>query len=648
MAGHSPAGAPTRRPGPPPRTRELAALLGLAAVLAGFVVWRAGTADDEPGAPAAPAAAGLPEGGAGAEQAVVSMLASASLEPEQAGGARAEAPLAASGRVVDLAGHPVAYARIGRRPAPGALGVALATSLADGTFHLATDPSRDPGEQFVGLDPEWETVRPALASARGRLTIVLARPASIGGRVVLADGTPVVDALLVLDCSVPPVVDEATAQRRWVAMSGTDGAFTFPRAPVGPAVELMTTRFGMRTDRRRLLEPAAELLIQLEAEGDATPRRGLVLGPTGEPVAGAVARLGSASATSDAAGEFELPAWAGAVDQEELYLVVTATGHAPSRTAVASEWAGNQPLVVRLEPPRSIRGRVFDAAGRPAADWQVALGDPTAVDPTFPAAGQVEQQVGGDRVNTDADGRFELVGLLARPYSLEAWDLAGKATARCREVEPGPREIELRAGASGECTVQGVVLDPTGRPIAGALVGEERPGFGVPNGPEGLRSDGRTNTDRLGRFNLRVRGAALHLMVLAAGYGAARLAIDPARGAVPPCTVRLTRSRVVRITSNGAADGLEIVFGAAADGGSVMPPGAVGTGDGQPATASTAMLPATATTLVVSRYGRRSLRLPIRAAAAELDLVWNGFGAPLPGRPEPSLPPPVLGTDVTR
>jgi len=205
---------------------------------------------------------------------------------------------------------------------------------------------------------------------------------------------------------------------------------------------------------------------------------GLVVDESGAPVAHADVWLttghtdwqgGSVVATADAAGVFHLfhvPA--------SQSLGALAAGHAPSALVDLDTLdTALTPVKVQLqlaEAGGGLRGRVFDPAGAPVPGAWVSAGKPVAYFPNRDrGAGEVETWTPRS-VRCDDEGRFRIDGLglgavplaaHAEPYSIWNGTATVVAGAPARELE-----IHLRHGF----TVEGIVRDRAGMPVAGAVL----------------------------------------------------------------------------------------------------------------------------------------------------------------------------------
>jgi protocatechuate 3,4-dioxygenase beta subunit len=212
---------------------------------------------------------------------------------------------------------------------------------------------------------------------------------------------------------------------------------------------------------------------------------GTVKGPDGKPVENALVVAEPAqpgmhapalSARTDAKGAFRI-----VLKRPGLQNVqVEAKGLAP--------WKGKKvepgaPLAVVLDKGLAIEGVVRDGgSGAPVPGARVSTGIGTGL-PWEPESGTVATR-------TDAKGRYRLEGLPRGLLEISA-RAPGYARARRRNVRAGATaDLSLFPGAS----LYGFVLDPYGRPVAGAVVRAEAEYTGA--GQEGER------TDATGRFEL--------------------------------------------------------------------------------------------------------------------------------------------------
>lgn len=170
----------------------------------------------------------------------------------------------------------------------------------------------------------------------------------------------------------------------------------------------------------------------------------------GEPVPAALVRRdGRVVARTGPEGGVEITA------PQEAPLIVEGRDGSQARVTVP---APGQTAAVRLQPPRTIAGRVVGAVSRqPVAGALVWVGRP----PVAPM------------VRTGADGAFRVAVPAGEEPFLEA-AAAGHIPLAARAVKPGEREpVELALEPSA--TLSGIVVDGAGRAVAGARILSDPP-----------------------------------------------------------------------------------------------------------------------------------------------------------------------------
>lgn len=580
----------------PQRPRLLAALAAFAAVVVALLAAEpfaiaAAPMPSETGAAATSATGEAPVASAGAP----TMETRDAVSPVGPAGADS-ASTTTRGRVVDLAGTGLTGITIGHE---GPAGVAqVAVSGRGGEFAC---PRPAPGTSLVACDERWETVVAARVDDAASLVVVIAPRVAFAGQVIDSDGRPIEGALLSID--VPTLDEQAPGAPvpQWLAFSDHDGAFSFRAAPGAATARLRTQHPGHRADERPA--PAAERFVSivLAALPVAEPVRGTVFGPDGAPLANARLRMGSAFATSDGNGGFAVNA---AREPLGTPLFVFAAGCTPVAVDDPRPRDGRRPppLVVSLPAAIALHGRLVDAEARPLPKWTVVLVDPTPTDPRRPHTACVEGELGALRVVSDDDGRFTIGGVFARRYTVEAWDRRGERGLRA-EIAPADGQVTLVANERETTTLRGVVVDGDGQPVAGVVVGEQRPGTAA-EGTLAMRFDQRATTGADGRFELPLRGAALQLVVDGATIVPSCVPLSAATGDAP-LRLEVVRRRELRI----AGAGLEGVALEPVD------------EQGRPlqacaATPATIGLPTTARGVVVHRRGVRIGELPLATPGA--------------------------------
>ncbi|MCA9316861.1 MAG: carboxypeptidase regulatory-like domain-containing protein, partial [Planctomycetes bacterium] len=278
----------------------------------------------------------------------------------------------------------------------------------------------------------------------------------------------------------------------------------------GPVVVLLYVNSAPRLDRSAqdgVLDHAAAYLRDAESarklppptpvefEGQAELIGVRVEAPDGSPVSSArfVVRLdrGSGSSTSL---QFSLPKGAGQVPVSRRLptKVFVFDARGPDGEGMAVRPAGPFPigpeqaeLVIRLQPSRTISGRVLSAAGEAVEGIRV---EATLVRPDR-SHNQAEAPSAPDpmRVWSDVlpesyaqatvlpDGSFKLVGLVEGPHRLRILRGEELASPELLEVEAGSADVVLRVRATPDFRLK--ITDPHGAPVAMASVNVSTEGF---------------------------------------------------------------------------------------------------------------------------------------------------------------------------
>jgi protocatechuate 3,4-dioxygenase beta subunit len=234
-----------------------------------------------------------------------------------------------------------------------------------------------------------------------------------------------------------------------------------------PGYNAQCVPLGVAADRERTVRLVRGIVIS-----------GRVIGPDGEPVAGA--RVSAHVAFSepreeetrtDESGAFRLTGLQEYASRAGNRIRVAADGFAPAAHRVLGLKAGDEKhgVEIRLAKGAALTGRVTDEHGSPVSEARVLLRSPPL--PWF------------ERY-TDSAGRFAFTNVTPGTYDLHLVDRGFMQRHRFSSRQPtcvrglilssGDRrheEIILRAGA----VVAGRVTDTDGRPVPGAVVKAEFP-----------------------------------------------------------------------------------------------------------------------------------------------------------------------------
>jgi hypothetical protein len=385
----------------------------------------------------------------------------------------------------------------------------------------------------AGASPD---AAPAASTAEGsgERAVTLSLPGRLSGQVLRGDDRTPLAGALVWGVGADGLATAPVATDR-------GGGFALPLEP--GAVLLSAEAAGFRGERLRTrFEPAGaggegEMVLALEP---AATLWGHVRDAAGHGVAAAAvsfhpseprSRWDATTTESAADGSFRLSALPAA---SAGCVTARHDRFAPETVCVETPAAGRapQPLELRLATGGRLRGRLVDANGVAVAGANVRV-DRLPDDLRSPA---LLGSRASDRreVVSAADGGFELDRLPPgrKQLAVEAagfapLELVAELPAR-EQGSPGPEvdlgELVLRAGA----LLRGVVVDPAGRPLAGATVAV-RKGAGRGIGHDWVRSIGAPDATSGADGHFEVAdlpvAEALTVSVIAAGHAGRRVAI---------------------------------------------------------------------------------------------------------------------------
>ncbi|HET9481646.1 MAG TPA: carboxypeptidase-like regulatory domain-containing protein, partial [Candidatus Polarisedimenticolia bacterium] len=379
-----------------------------------------------------------------------------------------------------------------RRAARDIHGAPIAHAIADasGRFRIEAPAharvivaAQAGGHARVRLSRVFETGAPGDDRDLGAIELPAGRPLS--GKVVDPAGKPVANAAVLV---MPPSRREASAGPAGALLglaagsrdamlpesttTGPDGSFRFDAAPVAP-VTVRVHAGGWAPAAVRSARPAALAPIRLEPGREIT---GKVLAPDGKsPVEGAWVMAGDQGldgmSRSRADGSFRLEHVPFA--ETSLKATVSTASALPEASAGApgasASWAaslparlkaaetdgGSSPIVLKLRPGGIVRARILDGETRaPVSGAFVML---THADPDE-----------ASRCVTGASGEVLFTGVPAGAAGLFG-QADGYLDLRLRE-RPVAHEGETRLTAALQpaSSLEGMVKDGGGRPIAGA------------------------------------------------------------------------------------------------------------------------------------------------------------------------------------
>jgi len=307
------------------------------------------------------------------------------------------------------------------------------------------------GKAIGEFPAEWRA-KAGPVGAAAPLELVLQEPAPIRGVVLDAAGKPLETFRVTVATAGgasngrggPPMGADFAAMFRQdgdaKGFSGrSDGSFTVFVEPGNYDLRAEAEGFT-RSDARRAVAPSTDVLeFRLARTCEIT---GVVLAPTGAPVAGAkvthsqesgrgmFGRMGGKSATTDSEGRFtiaDVPPGAAA-------LTATSEAWAPSAELEVTVDAvlGARDLTLNLRMGGRLEGEIYDSTGRPDPDRQIMVGN------FGPGGGDM-----GGNTKSDASGRFVAERIAPGKYNVMAM--------------PRMNTLANAAGSDGEFDVAGMM-----------------------------------------------------------------------------------------------------------------------------------------------------------------------------------------------
>lgn len=376
------------------------------------------------------------------------------------------------GRVLDSHGSPIAGVEVRSIGSMGFGGGTTARSGADGTYRVTGGAAGDDGmgasTAILARAPGWHQSQTSMQvdaskAKDGEIVhdITLTASAVVRGKVLDADGSPVAGAEVRVvggDFNVMDMIGGGGT----LPVTGADGSYEI--RDVGPS------------------------------EASDVPAM---------PSAAVEAGGGDTKAPAPAAPRVA-----------PSHVSVTAQGRVPadSEPFTIGEGATVDVPVIRMSVGATVRGRVFEPSGRPAAGATVEVSIERGGTPDFTS---MMRRSKAPPIRSDDDGSFVVRGLSKGKGTVTARASAFAPARVAIEVGEGdPAPIEIKLPDTGDLT--GRVVDGGGQPIGGAIVtveGSDAPGGSgaapyVEFASATAAKDGRFTLKTLPRGVIRIRARA--------------------------------------------------------------------------------------------------------------------------------------------
>jgi beta-lactamase regulating signal transducer with metallopeptidase domain/uncharacterized GH25 family protein len=425
------------------------------------------------------------------------------------------------GRLIDTEGRPISNAYI--YPEDASLSRDSVRSDRDGVFELK-DVKPDQKHWLV-----WSQRRsqrsaftvPATAPSQPVSIRVETGDAAVEGRVVDAAGNGVPDASVWAHVTL---ADGVTYHFKAYSKTDAEGYYSVGDVPAAAGVTLRVGLsqepggaesvgpIAMEPPDKRVTYELPDLVTRRTVPPPSKPPvprvryYGRVLDEAGKPIAGARVEMSypknhmvstAGVVITDAQGRFTklIPSDAERVDfrlnHPEYIGFHFDDGHRPPSPPVQALKDGSAVLVMKRGLP--ISGVVKDAAGKPVENALVLAGRLYSTTPG-PECEVIEDST---TFRTTGDGRFRIGGLPAGWRDVTVVSDVFAPVRTSIEVKPDapPEQVTLKPGVSYAARV----VDPDGKPVAGATVGVDE---WVVGGQQGRGLSRFTKTDTDGRFEL--------------------------------------------------------------------------------------------------------------------------------------------------
>lgn len=382
----------------------------------------------------------------------------------------------AFGRVVDEEDRPIAGAQVTLTSQEGVRDLFEAVSDGTGRFELRTLPpggrgylkATHPGYAAAFLDSiEISPAGPDIDLGN----VKMLPPVAVEGRVTDSRARPIEGAQVLVQPDRTSFTGGSWVVREKVVLrTGADGSFRAESLERDRRYDLTVRHEGYANASLPGVEaPTAEpLRIEMKAIRTLS---GQVVGPAGEPVAGASLnlldelRIGHRASwgsrllgRTDEVGRFRVDA----PPSDSILLEVSAEGYAPRRVEGLQIPEDGELANLRITLSRGgvLDVRVLNREGVPVVDAWVRVS---------PAAGPAPGATGESKRPTDSTGQCRIIVPEAGVYEVTA-EASGAAAVASVRVVPGPEVTPVELRFSSGVAVSGRVIGEDGAGTAGAAV----------------------------------------------------------------------------------------------------------------------------------------------------------------------------------